>query len=151
MSNFQRKNSISNAHVGKYFEEKIQRYFASKGVNLEKNIKLDIGINSKKKKHAFDLGNIDSKIIIECKSHKWTEGNKVPSAKLTVWNEAMFYFSLIPKNYKKMFFVLKDYSKSRNKTLAEYYVDRNEHLIPSGVEIWEFIENTSEAFKIYPK
>ena len=149
MNNFQRKGAKSNAHVGMSFEEKIQTYFISKGIRLEKNIKLEIGIDSKKKKHAFDLGNSDSKIIVECKSHKWTEGGKVPSAKMTVWNKAMFYFLLVPNNYKKFLVVLKDYSTSRNKTLAQYYVDRHEHLIPRGVEIWEYDESTSDAFKIF--
>lgn len=150
MNNFQRKGVKSNSHAGKDFEEKIQLYLARKGIRLEKNIKLNIGIDSKKKKHAFDLGDSDSKIIVECKSHKWTEGGKVPSAKMTVWNEAMFYFSLVPIDYKKMFFVLRDYSKSRNKTLAEYYVGTYEHLIPKGVEIWEYTESTSDAFKVFP-
>ncbi len=68
-------------------------------------------------------------MIIECKSHKWTSGNNVPSAKMTVWNEAMLYFSLAPESTRKILFVLRDYSK-RNETLAEYYKRLNEHLIP---------------------
>lgn len=44
-----------------------------------------------KKKHSFDLGCKDKKIV-ECKSHKWTSGGNIPSAKLNVWNEAMYYF-----------------------------------------------------------
>ncbi len=84
----------------------------------------------------FDLGNLTQKIIVECKSHKWTTGENIPSAKLTVWNEAMYYFVAAPKGFRKIMFVLRDYSSKRNKTLAEYYVQTYSHLIPKDVELW---------------
>jgi hypothetical protein len=70
----------------------------------------------------------------------------VPSAKITVWNEAMYYFYLTPKEYRKIFFVLKH---SRNdETLAEYYLRNYRHLIPSGVEFWEYcaVEQVGHQF-----
>jgi hypothetical protein len=145
MDNFQRINSISNAHIGRAFEEEARKYFISQGLTLEANHSIPIGVESLKKEHAFDLGSNSKKIIVECKSHKWTTGDNVPSAKLTVWNEAMYYFQLAPKDYRKIFFVLRDYSAKRKETLAEYYVRNYGHLIPSGVEILEYDETLSEC------
>ena len=135
MGNFQRDGSLSNAHVGRAFEEKAKKYFLKQGIALEATYSIPIGIGNSKKEHAFDLGSDSEKIIVECKSHKWTSGDNVPSAKLTVWSEAMYLFLLAPKDYRKIFFVLRDYSVKRQETLAEYYVRTYGHLIPSGVEI----------------
>ena len=88
------------------------------------------------------------KIVVECKSHKWTEGANVPSAKMTVWNEAMYYFHLVPNDYRKIFFCLKDYSEKRGLTLAEYYIKTYKHLIPPGVEIWEYCKDQKNAFHV---
>ncbi len=41
---------------------------------------------------------------------------------------------------RKIFFILKDYSKKRNETLGEYYIRTYGHLIPSDVEIMEYDE-----------
>ncbi|WP_201087274.1 hypothetical protein [Serratia plymuthica] len=60
-----------------------------------------VEIDSIKKSHRFDLGCAEQKILVECKSHRWTIGNNIPSAKLTVWNEAMFYFYSAPAEYRK--------------------------------------------------
>ncbi|MBE9541790.1 MAG: hypothetical protein IMF01_05680 [Proteobacteria bacterium] len=148
MANFQREGSISNAHVGRDFEQATKEFFASTGLLLQKNISLPVGINSNKKNHSFDLGNSEQKIIIECKSHKWTKGGNVPSAKLTVWNEAMYYFLVAPKNFRKIFFVLRDYSKKRNETLATYYLRTYGHLVPNDVEIWEYDASSLKAEQI---
>jgi len=98
-----------------------------------------------KKEHAFDLGSKKQKIIVECKSHRWTSGDNVPSAKMTVWNEAMYYFSMAPKEYRKIMFVLKDMSKKRKQTIAEYYLHTYNHLVPNDVEFWEYDEATKKA------
>jgi hypothetical protein len=65
---FQRKGVKSNTHVGKKFEKAAKDFFTSKGLHLQKNISIDIGINGKKS-HNFDLGNLNEKILVECKSH----------------------------------------------------------------------------------
>src|SRR3954469_12165199 len=101
----QRKGSKSNAHVGAAFEEVARAYFLEKRMILDRNHTLEVGISGKRKRHNFDLGSFECQTIVECKSHTWTEGDKVPSAKLTVWNEAMYYFHLAPANYKKILFV----------------------------------------------
>ena len=45
---FQRKGSESNAHVGRDFESKIQKYFALQKLPLTAGISVPIGINGKK-------------------------------------------------------------------------------------------------------
>lgn len=145
----QRIGSKSNAHVGRDFELAAQRFFASEGLNLELNIKIPVGVAKNKKDHAFDLGCEKEKVIVECKSHKWTTPNdNVPSAKLTVWNEAMYYFLVTPPGYRKIMFVLRDYSEKRRETLAQYYVRTYSHLVPQDVELWEFDEETISGVRL---
>ena len=98
---------MSNAHVGADFERVALEFFAQEGIALSRNFAVEIGL-SKKKKHCFDLGTAKGKILVECKSHRWTAGARVPSAKMTVWNEAMYYFHLAPMDYRKILFVLHD-------------------------------------------
>ena len=145
---FQRLDSESNSHVGNDFELVAQRYYADSGLQLKRSHTVQIGIAKKKKPHAFDLGSEFPKVLVECKSHRWTSGNNIPSAKLTVWNEAMYLFFATPKGYRKVLFVLRDYSSKKRETLAQYYVRTNPHLIPSDVEIWEFEEDTGSANRI---
>ena len=141
-NNFQRLGSPSNTHVGRAFERQAKKYFADQGIELLFNFTLSIGIATKKKNRQFDLGSSSHSIIVECKSHKWTSGGNVPSAKMTVWNEAMYYFHLAPPEYRKILFVLHDYSETKDMTLAEYYVRTNGHLVPKDVEIFEYNEKS---------
>jgi hypothetical protein len=137
---FQRKGAKSNAHVGRAFEATARAFFAATGLELESNVSVDIGVNGAKP-HSFDLGNRDLKVLVECKSHTWTESGNVPSDKMTTWDQAMYLFHAAPSEYRKILFVLRDYSTKRQETLAEYYLRTNSHLVPEGVEIWEFDEN----------
>ena len=141
---FQRKGSKSNAHVGRDFENAIQSYFEKNNLSLNEHVSVQIGINGKKY-HSFDLGNEEKKVLVECKAHKWTESDKVPSAKLTVWNEAMFFFYAAPPGFRKLLVVLHDFSSKRNETLGEYYIRTYAHLIPKDVEIWEYNEISKEG------
>lgn len=52
---------------------------------------------------------------------------------------------MAPENYRKILFVLRDYSEKKGETLAEYYIRTHDHLIPDDVEIWEYDEDTGEA------
>ncbi len=145
-NNFQRIGSKSNAQVGNDFEKLAKGVLEKKfNCSFSCNYSIEIGL-SKKKKHNFDLGN--DNILVECKSHKWTSGDNVPSAKLTVWNEAMYYFMLSPKGYRKIFFVLKDFNQKKQETLAEYYTRTYFHLIPDDVEIWEYDKKKSIIKKV---
>ena len=144
---FQRKGAVSNAHVGREFEIKAREFFAQQGIILSPSFVLAIGINGKRQ-HKFDLGDQNKKVIVECKSHKWTEGGNTPSAKMRDWNEAMYLFYAAPSDYRKVLFVLRDYSQSKMETLAEYYIRTNPHLIPPEVEIWEYDETTRTGKKV---
>ena len=77
-------------------------------------------------------------MLVECKSHHWTVTGNMPSAKVTVWNEAMYYFHLAPANFRKVLFVLEARHPRRRETLGEYYVRTNRHLIPPDVAIIEY-------------
>ncbi|MER2189626.1 MAG: hypothetical protein ABS951_01615 [Solibacillus sp.] len=143
MNNFQRINSISNAHVGRDFEKIALKHFSQQNIELVKDVSILVGVRETKKGHRFDLGTPDEameKVIVECKSHRWTTGGNTPSAKMTVWNEAMYYFYLAPNEYRKVFFILKDVNIKRNETLGEYYIRIYQHLIPENVEILEYDE-----------
>ena len=136
---FQRKGAESNSQVGRDFEAAAKAFFARQGLHLTPGVAVPIGLAGRKA-HNFDLGDEKARILVECKAHTWTEGGNVPSAKLTAWNQAMFFFHVAPGDYRKILFVLRDFSKKRNQTLAEYYMRTNSHLIPDGVEVWEFDE-----------
>jgi hypothetical protein len=145
----QRVGTISNAHVGAEFEKAALLFFEKQGITgLSNNFSLEIGFSAKKKPHSFDLGTDNPKIIIECKSHKWTEGSKVPSAKMTTWNEAMLYFYLAPKEFRKIFFVLHDKRQTTGESLVSYYKRTYFHLIPENVEFLEFDESTGEIISL---
>lgn len=147
-TNHQRKDAVSNTAAGKEFETSIKKFWLNQGIELSDSYSVLLGVSTKKKNHRFDFGCSNPKILVECKSHRWTEGNNTPSAKMTVWNEAMYYFSLCSNEYRKLFCVLRDYSEKRKMTLAEYYINTYEHLIPQKVEFWEFCAHDREAIKI---
>jgi hypothetical protein len=136
-SRYQRKGSTSNAHAGSEFEGAAETWLKLQGIEVDRNFSIEVGFSFKKLRN-FDLGCRNPAVLVECKSHKWTESDNMPSAKMTVWNEAMLYFSLAPAEFRKILFVLKDISRKRKETLAQYYLRTHANLIPNGVEIWEF-------------
>jgi hypothetical protein len=138
MADFQRVGSESNAHVGREFEDMAVAALGESGIDADKNFSVDVGVSGVKKAHRFDLGSESPPVLVECKAHPWTAGGNVPSAKLTVWNEAMYYFACAPSEYRKILFVLRDVRAKTGETLAEYYIRIYRHLIPPDVEIWEF-------------
>ena len=143
----QRIGAISNAHVGADFELVAKEFFSKQGIVLQRGFPIEIGLSTKKV-HNFDLGTSVEKILIECKSHRWTEGARVPSAKLTVWNEAMYYFHLAPTGYRKIFFVLHDRREAIGESLLTYYKRCYSHLIPNDVEFMEWDEVTGNILKL---
>ncbi len=146
---FQGIGSKSNSHVGREFELIAQRIFAiQRDVHLRLSHPVEVGIGSVKKRHNFDLGCDDQKWLVECKSHRWTSGNNVPVAKMTTWNEAMYYFLAAPDYYRKVLFVLKDLRHSNGESLASFYARTYGHLIPQSVEIWEYDEATDTATRV---
>ena len=144
---FQRKGADSNTKVGRDFEAEAQAFFAQQGLHLTPGVTVEIGINGRKA-HDFDLGDKQEKVLVECKAHTWTEGGNVPSAKMTAWNQAMYFFHAAPSGYRKILFVLRDFSQRRNESLGAYYIRTNPHLIPADVEVWEFDQRRGTAKKI---
>ena len=147
--NFQRVGSVSNAHVGRDFETAAIKALAEAGIEVVKNYTVEIGVADVKKSHTFDMGSDSPPTIVECKSHRWTAGGNVPSAKMIVWNEAMYYFACAPNDYRKILFVLRDSHATSGESLSQYYLRMYPHLIPPGVEIWEFDDAKGKAKIVY--
>lgn len=148
INNFQRVGSVSNAHVGRDFESVALEYFRQTGVVLKRGFPVRLGAASDKQRRLFDLGSESPPVLVECKSHRWTVEGNVPSAKVTVWNEAMYYFFLAPQEYRKILFVLRDFNEKREESLAMYYVRHYGHLIPRGVEILEYDEAFGQVLTV---
>jgi hypothetical protein len=115
---------------------------------LEASFPVPIGHGDSKKIHKFDLGSESPAILVECKSHNWTVTGNMPSAKLTVWNEAMYYFYLAPSHYRKVLFVLDARHERRDHSLAELYARTCGHLIPPKVEIIEYSIDTNSIRRV---
>ena len=148
---FQRLGATSNTHVGQDFERLAVSVLSEAGISVRSDFSVEIGVSTSKKVHKFDLGSTNPPVIVECKSHRWTQGSNVPSAKMTVWNEAMYYFHCAPPEYRKVLFVLRDVRATSGETLSHYYLKTYLHLIPLGVEPWEYDESSSSAEVVYGK
>jgi len=57
----------------------------------------------------------------------------------------MACFYAAPDGYRKIFFVLRDFSDKRGETLATYYLRTYAHLVPAGIEFWEYNEENNIA------
>jgi len=144
MSKFHRAGSASNDQDNIKFKNTISKLLSERlSINLEQGIKIPIGLDSKKLKE-FDLGSLESKVLVLCKSHTWTETGNVPSAKLNVFLNDMYSFHLAPKEYKKIFVILKDVHKKRGISLGEYYVTTKDHMIPRDVDFYELDQALNE-------
>ena len=130
---------ISNKERGEAFEKRVQDYFAQKGIPLARHPKVKIGFSQGScKEHEFDLGN--ENILVECKTSTWTESGNVPSAKITEWDAAMYYFVLAHEagnKHQGYFAVSRDFSESRNMTLLDYYLLHNAACVPPYVTLIE--------------
>lgn len=62
---------------------------------------------------------------------------------MAVWNEAMYYFSLVPLNTRRILFVAHHRRTRGGESLVDYYLRTYEHLAQPGVEIWEYDEATA--------
>ncbi len=137
-----------NPGKGARFEEEVREFFRGQGLNLSKKYSLDIGFGGRNKAHKFDLGQDNPQVLVECKRHTWTESGNTPSAKMSVWNEAMLYFLAAPQAPRKILCVKR--TVRREETLAEYYVRLHGHLIPPGIEIWEYDDESNQGARVFP-
>jgi hypothetical protein len=147
-NNFQRVGALNNTQVGRDFEEAAQLFFSKTGIPLQPSFSEKVGYKIKKS-HKFDLGSKEPPILVECKSYTWTSGGNSPSAKIRGLNEVMLVFSLAPKRYRKILFVLKHMRKE--VSLAAHYINTQGHLIGPGIEIWEFDLDKKHGEKVFPK
>jgi len=142
------RSNNRNPREGARFEREVQRIFQLKHkLQLNKQVELKIGVVSTKKNHKFDLASIKDRIVVECKSYTWTAGENSPSAKFGALNEVMFYFSMVPKNYRKLLVMRKHIRARGGLSLAQHYIKNHKHLFSKNVEIWE--TNNGKAEKIY--
>ena len=139
--------NCDNPRHGNAFEKMI-RAFWRKTFNIEllSPFSLSISAGDYNGTHRYDLGDESNKILIECKCHSWTIIGNSPSAKMSVWNEAMYYFYLAPAEYRKILFV--KYAVHDKISLGEYYLKRYSHLVPNKVEIWEYNLQQKIAWKL---
>jgi len=139
-SSHQRVGAISNTHVGREFEDAVQSYFESQGITLARAFAVPVGHQCRtKKRHRYDLGSENPPILVECKAFTWAKSGKRPSAKIRSLNEAMFLFHLAPAHYRKLLVILRHMHPRRSEdSLAAHYIRTQSHLVPEGIEIWQF-------------
>ena len=141
---FQRQGSTSNADVGRTFEQRVQTVLARQGLRLDRDHRVPCGLGTIRKDHAFDLGSENPRVIVECKSHTWTSGGNVPSAKMTNWANVMFHFHMAPPAYRKIFIAERSVRSGKEETLLGYFVRTQAHMIPHDVEMWELHNDTDD-------
>lgn len=119
------------------FPELVAGFFAQQGLALSGDFPVLVG-NAKRvgRGHRFDFGSATPAVVVECKSNTWTADGNWPAGKISAWNEAMYYFSLVPKSYRKIFAVAE--SLRGEESLAGTYARKCAHLIPADVEVWVF-------------
>jgi hypothetical protein len=135
-----------NPRTGAEFERLVAEYFRRQGLALQSRYPQRLGSGQKKGIRTFDLGSNVPPVLVECKCHTWTQGGNAPSAKLAVWNEAMYFFALAPRKFRKILAVLR--SIRGEVSLASHYLSRFEYLVPTGVEIWEFNSQTGKGEQV---
>ena len=121
-------SNSENPHVGRRFQESVKLILEKKFcTSFEPEAVVAIGKPAKN--HKFDLANDDRSIVAECKCYTWTDSGNVPSAKLMGLDEAVFYFSFLPTETKKILCMKKATYQGKTETLAEYYVRVHGHLL----------------------
>ena len=121
-------SNSENPHVGRRFQESVKLILEKKFcTSFEPEAVVAIGKPAKN--HKFDLANDGRSIVAECKCYTWTDSGNVPSAKLMGLDEAVFYFSFLPTETKKILCMKKATYRGKTETLAEYYVRVHGHLM----------------------
>jgi hypothetical protein len=125
-----------NPKIGRAFQEKVRHWFSK---DRKENFVLEypVHIGKPARPHNFDVANETGTTVIECKCYAWTDSGNVPSAKLRGLNEAVFYFSFLPKETEKILVMAHAVHPKKSESLAEFYVRTNNHLL-GDVKVWEF-------------
>jgi hypothetical protein len=133
--NFQRIGSISNAHPGREFEEAAKLFFVETGIALQPEFSVFVG-GREKKCHKFDLGSETPPILVECKSHTWSERREFSKRQNQGVELGHAVVQRRSSSPSEDLFALKHLRG--NVSLAAHYIKTQGHLIGAGVEIWEF-------------
>jgi len=127
-----------NPGVGKKFQERVLHIAKDRfGIPFVQENPVPVGKPAKD--HRFDIVSEDKRVVIECKCYTWTNGNNVPSAKMSTLNEAVLYMRSLPANTKKIIAMKKDIRHRTAESLASYYCRTYGHLL-GDIEIWEIDE-----------
>ena len=129
-------SNSDNPINGKQFQNQVIEWLKNE-YNCSFYDEKEIAIGNPKKSHKFDIVDENNTIAIECKRCTWTEAGNVPSAKLGLCNEAVFFLSFLPDEFDKYLVMLKSTHARRSETLAEYYFRRYSHLL-TGVKVAEY-------------
>lgn len=120
------------------FIETARKCLEKSGIDVRDGFLLNIGQSSAARPHEFDLGSSSPRIIVTCRGQGWAMNGHPPTARITNWHNAMLCFANAPAGYRKIFFVVRSVHAKQTTSLAEYYVRKYGHLVPAGVEIWEY-------------
>lgn len=124
-----------NPGVGRKFQERVLNIAKAQfGIDFVEENPVPVGKPAKD--HRFDIVSTDKRIVIECKCYTWTNGNNVPSAKMSTLNEAVLYMRSLPENTKKIIAMKKDVRHRTAESLAFFYSRTYGHLL-GDIEIWE--------------
>lgn len=146
MRDFRREGSISNSDIGGSLEKKAQKVLVGNGLRLQADHKVLCGLRARRKNHACDLGSKIPNGIVECKSHTWTSGGSVPSAKMTNRAEAVFYFQMAPRDYRKIF--KRSIRSGSEETLPASFLREHPRMIPPEVEFWA-LDGVGDELVVY--
>lgn len=139
-------NVESNVASGAAFQALAARVM---GEHLGCSFRLEVplAIGSPAKNHRFDLVSADGRFVGECKSFTWTATGKMPSAKITTMNEAVFYLSFLPDRVMRFLVVKRDLRHGHGESLADYFWRTNRHLL-AGVRVYEIDLSTLDLREI---
>ena len=132
-----------NKSTGIEFENDVKKWFEDHFKTPFRKVKIKIG-NPQEKQHEFDLVNETKRIAIECKCYTWTKTGNIPSAKISILNEAAFFLSFL-RDYKTIIVIKKRFNSEKKETLAEYYF-RTYRCLLGDTRIAEYDEETKTIF-----
>lgn len=130
--------------------QRFARDALSKHFQVRFDLDVPVPIGKPAKAHKFDLLSVDRLFAGEVKSYSWTESDNVPSAKMAVTNEAVFYLHHLPATMNRFVVMRRDVSSKRSETLAEYYLRSYGHLL-GGIGLIELDADDGSILELTPK
>jgi len=124
------------------FEERVGNYF---GERLDCEFKERRQKVGPEQEHKFDLVSADGEIVIECKSYTWTNGQNIPSAKVSTANEALFFLSRV--NAERKMLVMQDDFNHKGQSLVNKYVEWYGGLM-DDTEVWRYLPKSEESDEV---